>query len=258
MFKLAADDRPVGESEVFPYWVLPGKHAIERYAPVMPLSKETHALSRLMRTVGAYRLVLGQPRQEDLLRYLGDQAQELTELGIDLTPPSWVKAVRRRRSTTTVSAPAAAKRANEDRRLTGRLANTTSRRIQHAVRSHPWSLASEVGAVVGLTTGTARSYLHQLHHAGFIEVREDMTVRNPHGGGATRYRWLEVARPPAVPTELMLCDACASELYGDPGRYHGAITENGWERQWAVIDAMDDDDPPPPCERCGRPTDEYS
>jgi hypothetical protein len=224
----------------------------------MPLSKETHALGRLMRTVGAYRLVLGQPRQEDLLRYLGDQAEALTDLGIDLTPPTRVKAVPRRRPALAISAPAEAARASQPPRLTGRLANPTSRRIQNAVRTHPWSLASEVGAVVGLSTGTARSYLGELHYAGFIEVREDLTVRNPHGGGATRYRWLELPRPPAAPTELMLCDPCASELYGDPGRYHSAITEAGWERQWAVVDAMDDDDPPPRCERCGRPTDDYS
>ena len=59
VFELAAADRPQGESEVFPYWVFPGKFAIERYTPVLPLSKETHALERLMRTVGAYRLVVG-------------------------------------------------------------------------------------------------------------------------------------------------------------------------------------------------------
>ena len=86
LFELAAKDRPEGESEVYPYWVLPGKYAIERYAPVMPLSKETHSLARLMRTVGAYRLVIGQPRQEELLSYLGERADELAGLGIDLRP----------------------------------------------------------------------------------------------------------------------------------------------------------------------------
>jgi hypothetical protein len=87
VFELAAQQRPAGESEVFPYWVFPGESAIERYTPVMPLSKEVHALERLLRTVGAYRLVIGQPRQEDLLRYIGDQAELLSDLGIDLTPP---------------------------------------------------------------------------------------------------------------------------------------------------------------------------
>ena len=86
MFQLAAADRPAGESEIFPYWVFTGASVIERYTPVMPMSKETHALGRLMRTVGAYRLVIGQPRQEDLLRYLGDKADQLDDLRIDLTP----------------------------------------------------------------------------------------------------------------------------------------------------------------------------
>lgn len=86
IFQLAAADRPAGESEIFPYWVFTGDSVIERYTPVMPMSKETHALGRLMRTVGAYRLVIGQPRQEDLLRYLGDKADQLDDLRIDLTP----------------------------------------------------------------------------------------------------------------------------------------------------------------------------
>lgn len=87
LFKLASADRPVGGSEIFPYWVYPGKSSIERYAPVMPLSKETFAMDRLMRTVGAYRLVIGQPRQDDLVRYLGDKAEQLQGLRIDLSPP---------------------------------------------------------------------------------------------------------------------------------------------------------------------------
>lgn len=87
-FELAAADRPVGETEVHPYWVfqLHGGHQIERYVPALPLSRELHAYKRLMRTVGAYRLVIGQPRQEDLLRYLGDDAEKLADLFIDLSP----------------------------------------------------------------------------------------------------------------------------------------------------------------------------
>ena len=73
-----------------PYWVFPLKdgHRIERYVPALPLSRELHAYKRLMRTVGAYRLVIGQPRQEDLLRYLGDDAEKLADLFIDLSPTS--------------------------------------------------------------------------------------------------------------------------------------------------------------------------
>ncbi|MBD3947558.1 C-terminal helicase domain-containing protein [Nocardioides ganghwensis] len=87
-FELADADRPAGQSMVYPYWVFPldGGHRIERYVPALPLSKEAHSYRRLMRTVGAYRLVIGQPRQEDLLRYLGDDAEQLSDLLIDLSP----------------------------------------------------------------------------------------------------------------------------------------------------------------------------
>lgn len=88
LFRLAAEDREPGVSDIYPSWIPPlaGTARIERYVPALPLSKESHALRRLLRTVGAYRLVLGQPRQEDLLRYLGDRAADLDDLRIDLEP----------------------------------------------------------------------------------------------------------------------------------------------------------------------------
>ncbi|KAA1419208.1 helicase [Nocardioides humilatus] len=88
LFDLAAADRPAGETAIHPYWVFPlaDGYRIERYVPALPLSREAHAYRRLMRTVGAYRLVIGQPRQEDLLRYLGEDAAALADLFIDLSP----------------------------------------------------------------------------------------------------------------------------------------------------------------------------
>jgi hypothetical protein len=88
MFELAAAERPPGTNDLYPSWIPPlaGSARIERYVPALPLSRETHALRRLLRTVGAYRLVLGQPRQSDLLRYLGDNADDLQDLCIDLEP----------------------------------------------------------------------------------------------------------------------------------------------------------------------------
>ena len=65
---------------------LSGGAHIERYVPALPLSKEAHAYRRLMRTVGAYRLVFGQPRQEDLLRYLRGNVAAMGDLRIDLSP----------------------------------------------------------------------------------------------------------------------------------------------------------------------------
>ena len=89
MFELASADRPEGETMIHPFWVFPmeGGYSIERYVPALPLSREAVAYRRLMRTVGAYRLVIGQPRQEDLLRYLGSDAAAMSDLMIDLSPP---------------------------------------------------------------------------------------------------------------------------------------------------------------------------
>jgi hypothetical protein len=49
-------------------------------------------LSQLRRSLAAYRLVFGQPRQEDLIAYLGDQVPSaileslVQKLWINLTP----------------------------------------------------------------------------------------------------------------------------------------------------------------------------
>lgn len=90
MFDLALNDpsRPDDRSMIHPYWVFPVDDGsqIERYVPALPLSREKLAYERLKKTVGAYRLVIGQPRQEDLLQYLGDNAEALSDLYIDLSP----------------------------------------------------------------------------------------------------------------------------------------------------------------------------
>ena len=87
MFDSAEADRPAGDSLLDPYWVRTGDAAIERYVPAMPLSMESRRYSSLLRTVGAYRFVMGQPRQEELIRYLGPHAEHLK---IDLSPPALV------------------------------------------------------------------------------------------------------------------------------------------------------------------------
>lgn len=62
----------------------PGDASIERYVPAMPLSSERARYNRLVRTVGAYRLVIGQPRQEDLLQYTG--GADVEWMRMDLSP----------------------------------------------------------------------------------------------------------------------------------------------------------------------------
>jgi hypothetical protein len=60
---------------------------------MLPLSREVPRLANLKRTLALYRLVFGQPRQEDLVEFLlsrgleGEVADELArDLRIDLSP----------------------------------------------------------------------------------------------------------------------------------------------------------------------------
>lgn len=94
MFEAAAATREAHHSEVVPYWVYPieGGARIERYVPALPLSRDAQRLEELRRSLAAYRLVFGQPRQDDLMAFLQerfdpDEIQRLLdELAIDLTP----------------------------------------------------------------------------------------------------------------------------------------------------------------------------
>ena len=82
-----------GIKDIQPFWVYEGSAKIERHVPLLPLSREVEQFSRLRRSLAAYRLVFGQPRQEDLADYLGDriEPEELSrlirQLSIDLKPP---------------------------------------------------------------------------------------------------------------------------------------------------------------------------
>ncbi len=97
LFEAGEGMRIKGQSDLFPYWVFPLQDGaqIERYVPMLPLSREENRLEDLKRTLGAYRLVFGQPRQEDLIAFLRGRmtdkaiSQLLEELRIDLTPPPW-------------------------------------------------------------------------------------------------------------------------------------------------------------------------
>ncbi|MBI3224365.1 MAG: helicase [Mycolicibacterium cosmeticum] len=85
MFDAAVDARMPEDSDIKPFWIFtrPGGAVIERYVPALPLSREAQQYRRLLRTVGAYRAVIGQPRQDDLIRYVGEDVEWLR---IDLTP----------------------------------------------------------------------------------------------------------------------------------------------------------------------------
>ena len=93
LFELAAAQRRDGDGEMVPYWVFhQGPAAIERHVPVLPFSKEATLLPRLRKTLAAYRLAFGQPRQQELIELLGGGRSEAdllvlaSKLRIDLSP----------------------------------------------------------------------------------------------------------------------------------------------------------------------------
>ena len=94
LFALAAAKTTYADGEMVPYWVFhQGAAKIERHVPIVPFSRDAAALPRLRKTLAAYRLAFGQPRQEELVEFLGaDRSDEdLLELAarlrIDLSPP---------------------------------------------------------------------------------------------------------------------------------------------------------------------------
>jgi len=82
-------------SDLLTFWLFEteGGATIERRVPLLPLSKDGMQLERLKRGLALYRLVFGQPRQEDLLAHLGERLspeqidQVVAEWRIDLSPP---------------------------------------------------------------------------------------------------------------------------------------------------------------------------
>ena len=60
-FNAAAQQRPVGSNDVFPYWVYPGPASIERHVPQLPLSRDRQRYLDVRDTLTLYRLAFGQP-----------------------------------------------------------------------------------------------------------------------------------------------------------------------------------------------------
>ena len=92
----AAREHSSARRGLVPYWLFPlqnGAH-IERHVPALPLSRDASQLEALKRSLAVYRMVFGQPRQDDLMAFLlarcGPEA--LAEVGpllrIDLSPRS--------------------------------------------------------------------------------------------------------------------------------------------------------------------------
>ena len=90
-----ADDEFADEGGLVPHWVFTeGDARIQRRSPVLPLSRDVDREVALRRSLAVYRMVFGQPRQDDLLEFIlrevpDDRRDDLaTALTIDLSPPS--------------------------------------------------------------------------------------------------------------------------------------------------------------------------
>ena len=88
-FKLADESaREASEHDLVPFWLAPGEHHVERHVPLLSYSREVEAFQRLKRQLAAYRVVFGQPRQEELVTLLADlDLARLRDWAIDLSPP---------------------------------------------------------------------------------------------------------------------------------------------------------------------------
>lgn len=83
MFEDARSEQTNGAGDLSPYWIYAPDGAparIERYVPVLPLSRDAGRLEDLLKAVATYRLSFGQPRQEELMRYLAGRASAETLL----------------------------------------------------------------------------------------------------------------------------------------------------------------------------------
>jgi hypothetical protein len=92
IFDLAnADARAKGEDDLVPFWIAPGDARVQRRVPMLPYSSEVEGFRRLKRQLAAYRVVFGQPRQEELLTLLENtdlDAETLSRWSIQLSPPT--------------------------------------------------------------------------------------------------------------------------------------------------------------------------
>jgi hypothetical protein len=90
----AAEAKAAGKSEIVPYWVYTRENGaqIERRILAPPLSREQTQAWALKRSLAVYRMVFGQPRQDDLVDYLTSRVPKeeldrvMEETKIDLGP----------------------------------------------------------------------------------------------------------------------------------------------------------------------------
>jgi hypothetical protein len=94
MFDQAIADRSDNDNDLVPFWLFPieGGAVIERHVPYLPLSRDQDRLLNLKKSLALYRMVFGQSRQEDMIKYLLNTVSEdkidevLDKIVIDLSP----------------------------------------------------------------------------------------------------------------------------------------------------------------------------
>ena len=83
--------RAAHQSDLVPHWIAEGPCRVERRVPLLPYTSEVAALKLLKRQLAAYRLVFGQPRQEELMNLIVNAdmpIDEIQALTINLAPPT--------------------------------------------------------------------------------------------------------------------------------------------------------------------------
>ncbi len=90
LFEAAVEDRSTEIAkemgDLWPWWVFPGDSKIVTWTPVLPFSKDEERLKRMKRLRAIYRLAFGQPRQEDLMSIINENAENFTSLNLE--PPA--------------------------------------------------------------------------------------------------------------------------------------------------------------------------
>lgn len=79
------------ESDLAPWWIYEaGDARIQRRVLLLPLSRDVGRLKNMKRQLALYRMVFGQPRQEDLIAYLDHALPEDApeDWQISLLPPA--------------------------------------------------------------------------------------------------------------------------------------------------------------------------
>ncbi|ALI28813.1 Helicase, C-terminal [Mycolicibacterium fortuitum] len=86
-FDAAVDQPELGEFS--PWWIYPGDARVERMIVHFPLSREDAQYDRLRDSLTLYRMMLGQPRQEDMMELLRQRGVSESQVAqLDLRPPA--------------------------------------------------------------------------------------------------------------------------------------------------------------------------